>query len=230
MENRSALITGGNRGLGLGVVQALAEKDYSVILTCRDEEQGKELAEKFRAEGRDVTFHALDVSDPSSIEKLKDNVGPVDVLINNAGILIDSKKEVRLEETKKLFMETLEVNVVGAYLMCLAFLPGMKERGYGRIVNVSSGAAQLQEGSYYKPLYGVSKTALNAITVQLANRYGDDPILINAVCPGWVRTDMGGPDATRSLEEGVFGIVWAATLPEQGPSGGFFRDGKELSW
>ena len=224
---RVALVTGGNRGLGLAACQELLKRDYEVVLTARDETKGKKLASELG-----VHFLALDVSSPQSIDRvgpyLTHEFGRLDVLINNAGILPErgSAFDAKWED----FKLTVETNTYAPFLLCQKLVSLMKKNKYGRIVNVSSGMGQLKEmgGNYIS--YRVSKTALNAITKVFAEETRGTNILINSVCPGWVQTDMGGKEAARTLEQGVAGIIWAATLPDDGPTGGFYRDGKPLEW
>lgn len=154
-------------------------------------------------------------------------VGRLDVLVHNAGIYPGGRAStIDLEVVR----QALDVNAIGPWRMSMAVLPLMRRHRYGRIVNVSSEAGSLASMGGDTPAYNVSKAALNAITRVLAADLRGTGILVNAVCPGWVRTDMGGPDAPRSPEEAAAGIVWAATLPADGPTGQFFRDGKPLPW
>ena len=175
----------------------------------------------------------MDVTDPDSIraalETVVSRVGPVDVLINNAAVLLHDDAEV-LETPHDGFSRTFETNVFGVVEVCRVFVPPMARRGYGRVVNVSSGAGQLTGMATYAPAYAMSKTSLNAFTRILGATYQGQGVLANAVDPGWVRTDMGGPSAPRSVEQGADGIVWLATLPDDGPTGGFFRDRKVIPW
>ena len=232
MENRIALVTGANRGIGLGVAKALIEKDYAVILTSRKEKEGRLALEKLPASPRKY-YHILDVTDPESIAAVRayveDEFGRLDVLVNNAGINYDSW-QTAWEADMNVVRETLETNLIGAWQMCKAFIPLMKQNGYGRIVNVSSGSGSFNEMGGGTPAYSASKAAMNILTVKLAGELAGHGILVNSVCPGWVRTNMGGSSAPRSVEQGAAGIVWAATLPEKGPSGRFFRDGREIGF
>jgi len=153
----------------------------------------------------------------------------VDVLVNNAAVLVGESRGV-LQTTDEDLRTTFETNVFGAAAVCRAFVPGMIARRFGRVVNVSSQAGQLASMGTYAPAYSMSKSALNAFTRQLAAATRGKGILVNSACPGWVRTDMGGPHATRSVEEGADTIVWLATLPATGPTGGFFSDRREIEW
>lgn len=232
-----AIVTGANRGLGFETCRQLAKRDIQVILTSRDEAQGKVGVEKLQAEGLDVVSHPLDVTSAESIEHLaqfiRNQFGRLDILVNNAGIARDplGDPEGSIFNTKvSTIHETMETNLHGPLLLCQALIPLMKEHQYGRVVNVSSGAGQLSDMNTGFPAYRMSKTALNALTRIFANELEGTNILVNSVCPGWVRTDMGGPNATRSLEQGVDTIVWLATLPDDGPTSGFFRDRQPIPW
>lgn len=229
-----AVVTGANRGLGLEVCRQLARRGMRVILTSRDPERGREAVEKLGGEGLRLEFFALDVTDASGADALADQLrsgyGRLDVLVNNAGIFADpSGREASVFaadlDTVRACCET---NTLGPLRLCQALVPLMPAGG--RIVNVSSGMGQLSDMNGGYPGYRLSKTALNALTRILADELRDRGIKVNSVCPGWVRTDMGGPNATRSVAEGADTIVWAATLGGDGPSGGFFRDRQPIPW
>jgi NAD(P)-dependent dehydrogenase (short-subunit alcohol dehydrogenase family) len=231
MENeRVALVSGGNRGIGLEVCRQLGERGITVVMGSRDAEQGREAAAGL-PDG--VVVHQLDVADPESVERLASSVqeefGRIDVLVNNAAISNDegqSGVEADLDRVK----EALEANLFGAWRLCEVAIPMMRRNGYGRIVNVSTGLASLEDMGGGSPGYRVSKTALNVLTRILASELRGSGILVNAVNPGWVQTDMGGSGATRTVEEGAEALVWAATLPNNGPNGGFFRDREPVTW
>ena len=230
-KSQTALVTGANRGIGLEVCRQLAAKGYRVVLTARSRTKADQAARSL-ASGQ-VEPVALDVTDPASVvhaaREVEDRVGHIDVLINNAAILVAERKGV-LATTLDELRETFETNVLGVISVCQAFVPGMVQRKRGRVVNVSSRAGQLSGMGQYAPAYSMSKTALNAFTVQLANATKNAGVLVNAACPGWVRTDMGGPSAPRSVEQGADTIVWLATLPDDGPTGEFFEDRRKIDW
>jgi NAD(P)-dependent dehydrogenase (short-subunit alcohol dehydrogenase family) len=230
---RVAIVTGANRGLGLEVCRQLATSGQHVVLGSRDAAAGEAAARSLAARGLDVEPHPLDVTDADSVRALVDHVehtlGGADVLVNNAGLLLDDDGDV-LEVDVQHFRDCMETNVYGPLRLAQAVMPGMISRGYGRVVNVSSSAGQLSSMSDYAPPYSLSKTALNALTRLLASAGRQRDVLVNAVDPGWVRTDMGGPGAPRSVEQGADTIVWCATLPKGGPSGRFFHDRKEIAW
>lgn len=175
----------------------------------------------------------MDVTDPESIAAahrlVSERVGAVDVLVNNAAVLLFENEDV-LSTPPSGYRDTFETNVLGVIEVCRVFVPDMARRHYGRIVNVSSRAGQLATMSTYAPAYSMSKAALNAVTRLLAGTHRDSGVLVNAADPGWVRTDMGGPSAPRSPQEGADTIVWLATLPDGGPSGGFFHDRRAIEW
>jgi len=229
-NGRVALVSGGNRGIGLEVCRQLAEGGLTVILGSRDEERGRQAAEGLAGE---VVARQLDVSDAGSVERLaasiENDFGRLDVLVNNAGISNDDGQggaEADLDRVK----EALEANLFGAWRLCEAAIPHMRREGYGRIVNVSTGLAALEHMGGGSPGYRISKTGLNALTRILASELRGSGILVNAVNPGWVQTEMGGANANRTVEEGADGVVWAATLPNNGPTGGFFRDRRHVAW
>ena len=231
MDNgRIALVSGGNRGIGLEVCRQLAERGYTVVMGSRDEEKGRVAAE--RLEG-DVIPHQLDVSDAGSVDRmaafLEEEVGRLDILVNNAAISNDEGQR-GVDADLDRVRESLEANLFGAWRLCEIAIPLMRRNGYGRMVNVSTGLAALEDMGGGSPGYRVSKTALNALTRILASELRGSGILINAVNPGWVQTDMGGSGATRSVEEGAEALVWAATLPNSGPTGGFFQDRRPVPW
>jgi NAD(P)-dependent dehydrogenase (short-subunit alcohol dehydrogenase family) len=226
---RTALVTGGNRGIGLEACRQLAGLGMDVVLAARDRERGEQAARELQDEGLNVTHEPLDVTDRHSIEDcvrhLADAGTEIDVLVNNAGVYPTEGVFSVSEET---LVMALEVNTLGPFRTCQAFVPGMVRRGYGRVVNVSSGGGSFGEG-LGPAAYAVSKAALNALTVKVSQAVRGN-VKVNAMCPGWVRTDMGGSGAPRSPEEAADTLVWLATLSEDGPNGGFFRDRKPIPW
>jgi NAD(P)-dependent dehydrogenase (short-subunit alcohol dehydrogenase family) len=235
-NQKVAVVTGGNRGLGFEASRQLAKQGYQVILTSRDAQKGETAAKKLQDEGLNVHFYPLDVTSQESCDKLaefiKQEFGKVDVLINNAGISVDSQSGGNSVVNAKIdtLQKTLDTNLYGALRVTQALVPLMKANNYGRIVNVSSGLGQLvhMEGGY--PGYRLSKTGLNALTRMFASELQGHNILVNSVCPGWVKTDMGGEAAPRTPEQGVETIVWLATLPDGSTTGGFFRDFQPIGW
>jgi NAD(P)-dependent dehydrogenase (short-subunit alcohol dehydrogenase family) len=232
MDNKIALVTGANRGIGFETCRQLSQLGLTVVLTSRDTVKGEIATKQLKDKGLDVVFHRLDVSAKKDIEYAFDRInqqyGQLDVLVNNAAILYDTFQSA-LTADLEVVSKALITNLYGPWLLCQAFLPLMKGNGYGRIVNVSSGAGSLHYMGGGTPAYGISKAALNALTIKLASELSGTGILVNSVDPGWVATDMGGRGG-RPVEEGAKGIVWAATLPDNGPSGGFFYDGKPEPW
>jgi NAD(P)-dependent dehydrogenase (short-subunit alcohol dehydrogenase family) len=225
---RVVLITGANRGIGLETARQMLKLEYQVIVTSRDPASGHAATELLGTH-----YHPLDVTDAASRQALQhyvqDEFGRLDALVNNAGMMIDKGQGILdlPEETLRL---TLETNAFAPLLLARLFIPMMEEQNYGRVVNVSSRMGQIGQLNNYAPSYRLSKLLLNGITRLLADAVRGKNVLVNAVCPGWVRSDMGGAGAPRSLEQGAGGIVWAATLPEGGPSGGFYYDGREIVW
>jgi NAD(P)-dependent dehydrogenase (short-subunit alcohol dehydrogenase family) len=231
MGPRTALVTGGNRGIGLEVCRQLARRGLRVLLGARDPALGAEAVGVLESEGLRVRLERLDVADEESVaalaQRLKRAGERVDVLVNNAGIYPSAallgyggERELR---------EALEVNLLGAVRTCRAFVPWMVEAGYGRVVNVSSGYGSFGRGLRGPAPYSISKAALDAFTLKLAGEVRGD-VKVNAASPGWVRTRMGGATAPRTVEEGADTIVWLATLSMSGASGGLFQDRKEAPW
>lgn len=227
-----ALVTGANRGIGLEVARQLARQGFEAMVGTRDAARGEAAADALRAEGLRAVALQLDVSDPSSVasarEWLERERGFLDVLVNNAAINYDSWQDVLTADLEQV-AETLDTNTLGPWRTTLAFLPLLRLSEHARVVNVTSGAGQLDSLTGGTPAYSLSKLALNGLTKMLANRLRGDGILVNAVCPGWVATDMGGAGG-RPVAEGAAGIVWAATLPDSGPTGGLYRDGRERNF
>ncbi|MGD2140393.1 MAG: SDR family oxidoreductase [Burkholderiales bacterium] len=234
IDKRVAVVTGGNKGIGFEICRQLAERGLRVILTSRDVGRGEEACKKLGATSADVVFRQLDVTSDDSVARLvrylDSEQSRVDVLVNNAGIMIDTPGTGVLETSLEVFRSTLETNFFGALRLCQAIAPVMQRGHYGRIVNVSSGLGQLEQMGDGTAAYRASKAALNALTRMVSAAVSADDILVNSMCPGWVRTDLGGPNAARSPEKGAETAVWLAMLPHGGPSGGFFRDKQAIPW
>ncbi len=223
---RTALVTGANRGIGLAIARQLAELGHFVFLGSRDLRAGEEAAANLRRSGFDVAAIQLDLADEDSIDAIASSGRSIDVVINNAGVL---HEKPLLSLTDAEIADSIAVHMTGPVRLLRSLAPSMIERRYGRIVNVSSGWGAFAEGLDGSGLYGVTKAALNALTLRLAKEL-PDTIKVNAMCPGWVRTRMGGETATRTPEEGADTAIWLATLPDDGPTGGFFRDRKPIAW
>ncbi|KIC46423.1 20-beta-hydroxysteroid dehydrogenase [Ruegeria sp. ANG-S4] len=217
---KRALITGANRGIGLAIARGLSDKGCDVLLGSRDLAAGERVASEIGAQAIE-----LDVSNPASIQRAVKDAGPVDILVNNAGILGSGN----LLSDPDDFESSLAVMVRGPYLLMHYLTPNMVAQGFGRVVNVSSGWGAFSDGVEGPAAYGVAKAALNALTVASA-RTLPQTVKVNAMCPGWVRTRMGGAGANRSVEEGADTAIWLATLDGDGPTGGFFRDRKPIDW
>ncbi len=227
-----ALVTGANRGIGFETVRQLARRGMTVILGARDLAKAEAAAKKLEDEKLRVLPRRLDVTDTESIQTLAAQTakefGRLDVLVNNAGILYDTWQQASNADLTQAH-EALETNLFGAWRMSQAFVPLLRKSEHGRIVNVSSESGSLASMGAGTPAYSTSKAALNALTRLLAAELHDDRILVNSVCPGWVATEMGGSGG-RPIAEGAASVVWAAALPDDGATGGFFRDGKPLPW
>jgi NAD(P)-dependent dehydrogenase (short-subunit alcohol dehydrogenase family) len=233
LSQQIALVTGATRGLGLEVVRQLCTTGMTVLLGARELPAGEKIARQLRRDGADVIAVKLDVTSQTDIDALAacidKNYGRLDVLVNNAGSNYDvgDRPSSVPMDTVRAAMET---NLFGAWRLSEALLPLMRRHGYGRVVNVSSGCGSSTTQSEACPAYRVSKAALNTYTRALATELAGSGILVNAVCPGWVATDMGGPGG-RPVSEGAAGIVWAACLPEHATTtGGFFRDRERIAW
>ncbi len=225
--DKTALVTGGNRGIGLEIVRGLARKVEHVLLGCRDPRRAQQ---RLTSLGGNVSPVRLDFQDSPSlkhqIEEIQQAYPVVDILVNNAGVLRGGNF---LDEGDGDFSQSLFINLEAPYELMRSFLPGMVERGYGRVVNMTSGWGAFSEGLEGPTSYSVSKAALNALTLSASRAVSGD-VKINSVCPGWVRTEMGGPEAPRAPELGAKTPLWLATLPEDGPNGGFFRDYEAIDW
>jgi NAD(P)-dependent dehydrogenase (short-subunit alcohol dehydrogenase family) len=236
-----ALITGANRGLGFEIARQLAQQGMTVILSARDDEKAQIAANMLRAEGLDVVGKHVDVSDEASVSAIAQEIereyGRLDVLVNNAAAYVDWMEKPSNAHMSDV-MRVLETNLLGAWRMTQAFLPLLSRSQHGRVVNIASGAGShgdpqfgLATGAGAIASYGVSKAALLALTAKFAAEVENTGILINAVCPGLTATAPGMENmGARPVEQSVPGIVWAATLPDDGPNGGFFRDGQPMPW
>ncbi len=233
VTKRLAIVTGANRGLGFETCRQLAKRNLRVVLTSRSESKGQAAVDKLRAEGLEVFYHQLDVIDIGSIERLdkfiREKFDRLDVLVNNAGVLLDPGEVGDVaasvfEAEIDTLHQSMQTHVYGPLLLCQTFVPLMKKYNYGRIVNVSSIAAKLSSKWNLggRPAYRISKAALNMLTRILADELKDTNILVNSVCPGTVKTDMGGSNASLTPEQGADKLVWLATLPDNGPTSGFF--------
>jgi NAD(P)-dependent dehydrogenase (short-subunit alcohol dehydrogenase family) len=224
-----ALVTGANRGIGLEVARQLGRDGMSVLLGSRDRARGEAAAARLREEGLDITPLELDVADPAGAGVVPAAIeaagGRLEVLVNNAGVYPGGRAS-RIDFD--VVEQAWQTNAAGAWRVAVAAIPFMAAGA--RIVNVSSGAGSLATMDASMPAYNVSKAALNAITRVLAADLRSAGIIVNSVCPGWVRTDMGGAGASRAVEEGAASVLWAARLAPDGPTGGFFRDGRPVAW
>jgi len=229
-NRRTALVTGANRGIGFEVCRQLARQGLRVIVTARDATAGEKAAGQLHQEGLDVLSVRMDVARRESVQEAAATLAKqglqVDVLINNAGIL--GERGV-LDSPAHEWEETLHINFFGVLWTCQTFVPAMERAGYGRVVNLSSGWGSFGEGLGGSAPYSVSKAALDALPLKLSREVKGD-VKVSAVCPGWVRTRMGGPSAPLSPEQAARSVVWAATLPEDGPTGGLFRNQQPLPW
>jgi NAD(P)-dependent dehydrogenase (short-subunit alcohol dehydrogenase family) len=223
-----AVVTGGNRGIGLEVCRQLAAGGYAVVLGSRDVGKGEQAAA--RLDG--VAACALDVADDRSVDAagawVADRFGRCDALVNNAAILYDTWAHAASADLGEVH-DAVETNLFGAWRTTLALLPLLRRSPHGRVVNVSSQGGSLASMGAGTPAYNVTKAALNALTRTLAAELRPDGILVNSICPGWTATDMGGAGG-RPVAEGAASVVWGVTLPDDGPTGGFFRDGRSLPW
>ncbi|MBN4067212.1 SDR family NAD(P)-dependent oxidoreductase [Simkania negevensis] len=224
---RTALVTGGNRGIGFEACRQLAYKGIQVFLGSRDMSAGEKAAMELKNSDGEVIPVQLDVSKKESIQNVQKDIGKeIDILVNNAGALF---QESILEGNAESFEDSWRIHVLGPLQLAQQFMPGMNKRQYGRIVNVSSAWRSFAEGLGGPAPYSITKAALNAMTIKLAEEAIGD-VKINSMCPGWVRTSMGGASAPRTPEEGADTIVWLATLDANGPNGGFFRNRQPIDW
>jgi NAD(P)-dependent dehydrogenase (short-subunit alcohol dehydrogenase family) len=231
---RIAIVTGGNRGLGREIARQLMKEDAFVVVGCRDQPKCDAALEALRREGANVDAFPLDVNDTKMVKRFVEHVtkqhGAPSILVNNAGVYPEATSSRVVDTGTSVWRETFETNLFGAVRMCREVMPLMKKLRYGRIVNISSGLGQLHQMGEGSPAYRVSKAALNALTKTLSAEAAPSGILVNSMSPGWVKTDMGGESAPRSVEEGADTAVWLALLPSNGPTGQFFRDRKPIPW
>jgi NAD(P)-dependent dehydrogenase (short-subunit alcohol dehydrogenase family) len=229
VTNQVAVVSGGNRGIGREVCAQLAAAGFTVVLGSRDPARGRSVA---AAIDGDVRAVALDVADDASVTAaarwVRDELGRVDVVVNNAAIHYDTWQHAR-DADLAVVREAFETNTLGALRLVHALLPMLARSAHPRVVNVSSEGGSLAAMTGGAPAYSISKAALNAVTRLLAGELAGDGVLVNSICPGWVATDMGGAGG-RPVADGAAGVVWAALLPDDGPTGGFFRDGEPLRW
>jgi NAD(P)-dependent dehydrogenase (short-subunit alcohol dehydrogenase family) len=227
-----AVVTGANRGIGREVARQLAAAGYLAVLGARDEARGRAAAEELGGEAAGVVACALDVADGASVraaaDRVRDELGRCDALVNNAAIDYDTDARATTADLDRVH-RALETNLFGGWRTALAFLPLLRQSPHPRLVNVSSGSGSISEMGAGTPAYSVSKAALNALTRILAAELRADGVLVNAVCPGWVATDMGGSGG-RPVADGAASVVWAVLLDDDGPTGGFFRDGSPVAW
>jgi NAD(P)-dependent dehydrogenase (short-subunit alcohol dehydrogenase family) len=240
LEGRITLVTGGNHGIGFEVCRQLAGLGARVVLTARDAAKGAESVKELEREGFAVSFFVLDVVNAASVARAAKEVdasfGHVDVLVNNAGGFYDQDQTASRADLARV-RETLELNLLGPWIVTQAFLPLLRKGSHVRIVMVSSGAGSFGDPHFSLghfpevPAYGASKAALNALTLKFASELKGEGILVNAVCPGFTATQPGMAErGARPVPEGAAAVVWACALPDDGPTGGFFRDGKTLAW
>nr|WP_293837892.1 SDR family oxidoreductase [uncultured Arsenicibacter sp.] len=233
-HSKIALVTGANRGIGHEVARQLCKRGFAVFIGSRDFVKGRSACEELCSEGYEAICLPLDVTDPVSIRQavgtFSQKADHLDVLINNAGILEDHGEDI-LCLNAEMLERTLKTNTIGPILVTQDFLPFLqKSPGGGRIINVSSGVASLENMETYAPAYSISKAALNAVTRQLASSLKEHNIAVNSVSPGWTRTDMGGTSAPRTVEKGAEAIVWMATDVPLSETGGFWQDNRRMPW
>lgn len=236
-ETRVALVTGANRGIGCEIARKLARKGFLTVIGARDIAKGQKAADAMKSEGLDLAVVALDVTDQASVQRgVAEAAGfleRIDVLVNNAGIYLDKPSiigEKALTVPPELMLETFATNTVGPLRIIQQVVPLMQSANYGRIINLSSIMGQLEKMGEASVAYRASKAALNAVTRVIAAELSETNIKVNAMHPGWVKTDMGGEMAPRSVEEAAETALWLAELPDDGPTGGFFEDGRQIAW
>jgi NAD(P)-dependent dehydrogenase (short-subunit alcohol dehydrogenase family) len=233
-HKKIAIVTGGNRGIGHEIARQLLKADLFVVVGARDQAKCDQAVEALRKTAPNVAAFPLDVNDTRSVKRFVEHVekqhGAPSVLVNNAGVYPEATDAKVVDSSTAIWRETFETNLFGAVRMCREVVPLMQKLRYGRIVNISSGLGQMHQMGEGSPAYRVSKAALNALTRTLAGEVAGTGILVNSMSPGWVKTDMGGEEAPRSVEEGADTAVWLSLLPSSGPTGQFFRDRKPIPW
>lgn len=229
-----ALVTGANKGIGFEIVRQLAQAGFRVFLTARDCARGEAACKTLQQDGHKVEFLQLNIAAESSISQVVPELGSridhLDVLVNNAGILLDAPNDSIRGVESKVILQTLETNTLGPLRLTQALLPLLTQSNAGKVINVSSGGGQLTDMGDWAPAYSISKTALNAVTAMLAAALKDKNIAVNSICPGWVSTDMGGSSAPRSVQQGADTVTWLATAAPSDLTGKFLRDRKVIPW
>ena len=231
-KDKVALVTGANKGIGYEIARQLGEKGYHVLVGARKPDAGKQAVASLQQSGASAEFVEIDVSDRASIENAAKAVAAqfdhLDVLVNNAAMMQDEKNVTEVSDD--IFLRTLTTNTLGPLRVTQAFLPLLTKSSQASIMNLSSGLGQLNDMGDTYPAYSISKTAVNAVTRQFAAALRDKSIAVNSVCPGWVKTDMGGPNATRTVQQGADTVTWLATEAPRDLTGQFFRDRKPIAW
>jgi NAD(P)-dependent dehydrogenase (short-subunit alcohol dehydrogenase family) len=241
-DKKVALVTGANKGIGFEISRQLAEKDITVVMGARSETKGRQACDRLIEQTLNAHFQLLDVTDPGSItaaaKAIRDKFGRLDILVNNAGIMIDENEKTVMDLSSDSLHATLSTNTYGPLFLCQACIPLMQQNNYGRIVNMASTLGSLTDitdpespyAGVKVPAYRLSKAFLNVITALFATANRGPNILVNSACPGWVKTDMGGEQAPLTAQQGADTPVWLATLPDDGPTGGFFRERQRIPW
>jgi NAD(P)-dependent dehydrogenase (short-subunit alcohol dehydrogenase family) len=233
-REKIALVTGANKGIGLEIVRQLAKAGFRVFLTARSRERGEEACKQLQQDGLNVEFLQLDVTDETSIDQLAkeltSQIDHLDVLVNNAGILLDAANASVLDVEPTVILQTLQTNTLGPLRLTQNLVPLLLKSDAGKVINVSSGGGQLTDMGDWAPAYSLSKTALNAVTGMMAAALKDKHIAVNSICPGWVRTDMGGSNASRSVQQGADTVTWLATEAPSDLTGKFLRDRTVIPW
>lgn len=234
MAEQIAIVTGGNRGIGREIARQLMQHGVLVVIGARKAAACERVMAELSREGPNVAAFPLDVDVSASVrgfvQYVQEHHGTPGILVNNAGIHPETATGKVLETPLSVWRATWETNLLGVVRLCRAVVPRMRESGYGRVVNIASGLGQLDHMSEGRPAYRASKAALNALTRTLAAEVAGTGVLVNSMTPGWVRSNIGGPDAPRSVQEGADTAVWLSLLPPDGPTGQFFRDREQIPW